>query len=304
MIATVLLLDAGRLRVTHILPFAIPYLVGGAAYGAWAMSDIEGFKGQLGGNDASRRMAFLRHPLDAIIGEMNLYKYVFIGSQYDPGKFAPLKMVLLLTWFGGYLGQAFVGLKTRAGMVLTLCGAIPVVVLTFFNVRNDYYLIYIVPFFAANAAVLFVYLWRRGIPMRRFAAVAVAAVLTVNMAATGKRIVAARRQNVEFRRLATVASSMLPQGQRLIGPASYAFGVGMDRVVEDPTLGFYSRWCPALMIVYGLAPNEVENLRQGAPEVLAYRDRIVAVYYKSVDGPIYQRVSCPPGAHEDYLATR
>jgi hypothetical protein len=252
----------------------------------------------MAGNDASKRMAF-RHPLDAIMGEITLYRYVFIGAEFDPGRFAPVKLVLLFTWLGGYLGQILVRpLKGGVAAVLTLCGGIPVVVLTVFNVRNDYYFIYIVPFFAANAAVLFAYLWRKGIWMRRFAAAVVAATLLINLAVTGRRIVATRPQNVEFHRLSAVASRMLPPGQRLIAPAGYAFGVGFDRVVDDDTLGFYSRWCPSLMIVPGLAPNEIETLRQDAPQILEHRNQMLTVYYKSVDRWLYERVSCFPGAHE------
>lgn len=300
LVATVLVLDARRLRLAHILPFASSYFFAGAAYGAWAMCDIQGFKDQLAGNQAANRMALLTHPLNAIIEELTLFRHVFIGAEYDPGKFAPLKVILLVTSVGGYLGQVFVRpLRIQATMVLALCGAIPVGVLTLFNARNAYYLIHIVPFFAANGGILFAYLWRTGTWMRRFVGAAVAVTLLINVAITARRTVAARRENAEFRRLSAVASRMLTPGERMIAPAYFAFGIGMDRVVDDDTQGFYGRWCPALMIARDLPPDEIRNLQKEAPEVLEYRSRVLTVYYSRVDGNLYQRISCPPGARAD-----
>ena len=298
--ATVVVLDASRLRPAHIMSVAIPYLIGGAALAAWALPDPAGFTAQLMGNKAADRMNLLRHPLDAVLEDVARYKYVYIGAQYAPGKFAPIKAVLLITWFGGYLGQTLVGgLKQRSAVVLALCGAIPVLVLTFFNVKNSYYLIYIVPFFAANAGCLFDHLWRRGVASRRFAAAALSITLLVSGAVTGRRVLTGRDGLVEYQRLAARANSLLPVGQRMIAPASWAFGVGFDRVVQDDNLGFYSRLCPAVIIDSGLAADEIENLRKGAPAVLQYRNQMLTTYYKAVDNGLYQRISCPAGTHAD-----
>jgi 4-amino-4-deoxy-L-arabinose transferase-like glycosyltransferase len=295
--ATVLVLDARRLRRAHLLMVAAPYLAAGAAYGAWALRDLGAFHDQLAGNQAADRFAFLTHPLKAIGDELTLYKHVFIAAEYDPGRFAPIKILLLVTWVGGYLGQALAWpRKIRTVAVLSLCGAIPVAVLTFFNGKNAYYFIYIVPFFSACAGVFFAWMWRKGIGLRRLAVAAVAVTLLINAGITAKRTLAARREKTEYLRLSAAASKLLAPGERMIAPADYAFGIGMDRVVDDDTLAFYSHWCPTAMMVRGLSPDEVERLQARTPEVLAYRNSVLSLYYSNVYGSLYRRVSCPPGA--------
>jgi hypothetical protein len=53
------------------------------------------------------------------------------------------------------------------------------------------------------------------------------------------------------------------------------------------------------MIAGGLAPDEVENLKKGAPDVLDYRNQVLTVHYQAVEHSLYRRVSCPPGAHPE-----
>jgi 4-amino-4-deoxy-L-arabinose transferase-like glycosyltransferase len=300
LIVTILVLDGPRLRWAHIVPFAVPFLIGGAAYAAWALRDLAGFQGQMLGNRATDRMILFKHPLNTILDEITRYKYLYIGSQYEPGRFAPLKIVLLITWFGGYLGRIFVqGLKSRTSVILALCGAIPVVVLTFFNAKNIYYMIYIVPFFAANAAVLFDHLWRSGLWARRFATAVLAATLLVSGAVIAKRTFDAGKAYDRYRLMSAQANRILPANGRLIAPADWAFGIGFDRVVQDDNLGFYSRSCPAVILETGLVPDEVENLRRDAPDVLKYRNEILTVYYQPVSPGLYRRVSCPAGTHQN-----
>ncbi|HJZ98773.1 MAG TPA: glycosyltransferase family 39 protein [Candidatus Solibacter sp.] len=300
LVVTMVVLDGRRLRLSHIVPFAIPFLIGAAALTVWAMTDLEGFRGQIVGNRAGDRMNLILHPLNAIGDEITRYKYVYVGSQYDPGKFAPFKSVLLIALFGGYLGQLFVNrLKDRTAVLLAICGAIPVLVLTFFNAKNFYYLIYVVPFLAANAGVLFAHWWHGGTGMRSVAVAALAVVLLVSVAVTARRTITARKNYQEYKRLSAQIVNMLPAGETIIGPAEYAFGIGFDRVVQDDNLGYYSRRCPPLILDVGLAPDEVENLRRDAPAVLEHRNQMLTVHYKVLGGGLYQRLSCPAGARAD-----
>jgi hypothetical protein len=292
-------LDASRLRLHHIALFAVPFVIGGAAFAMWATRDPEAFRAQILGNQAGERMGSLSHPLQAIKEDIDRYKYVFYGSQYDAGKFAPLKLVLLLTWVGGLLGRLVAqGWKDRVSLVLALCGIIPVVVLTFFNVKNAYYLIFIVPFLAANAGALFSYLWQAGPGTRRFGVAALGVTLAVSGAVTGKRALASRHEYFRYQDLSAKAASLAPTGQ-IIGPAGYAFAIGFDCVVQDDNLGFYSGRCPAVIIDAGLTPDEVENLQRGAPAVLEHRKRVLTVNYQPVERDLYRRLSCPTGTREN-----
>jgi hypothetical protein len=146
---------------------------------------------------------------------------------------------------------------------------------------------------------MFAWLWRRGLRTRRCAAAAVAVTVLLSVAVIGKRVVNARKGYQEYNRLSAEASRLLPPGARLNADASYAFGVGFERVTQDDNLGFKSHACPAVIVDPGLAPDEIENLRRDAPEVLEYRNRVLTDYYKAVDRTLYQRVSCPPGTHPE-----
>ena len=83
----------------------------------------------------------------------------------------------------------------------------------------------------------------------------------------------------------------------MIAPANYAFLIGLDRVVDDDTLGFYNRWCPELMIARPLPPDETYNLSEYAPDVLAHRNRMLEVNYRPIDGELYRLVLCPDGSY-------
>jgi 4-amino-4-deoxy-L-arabinose transferase-like glycosyltransferase len=300
LVVTILVLDFRRLRPVHFLWFAAPYLVGAAAYGTYALQDMEGFRAQLLGNLASDRVSYIKHPWTAIQEEAIRYKRIYVGAEYDPGRFAPVKILLLLIWFGGLIGQAYLGrLKSRAAVLLFLCGVIPVVVLTFFNVKNTYYLIYVIPFFAANAGCFLSFLWHKGFVWKRLAWGILAIALAVNGALLVKRLASGRAAYEGYRQTANIAASLLAPGDRLMAPPSFAFSVGMDRVVFDQTLGFYSHWCPAALIDYPLSPDEVENLQKYAPDVLNHLNDMKTVYYRPVGegSGIYRRIGCPPGGH-------
>jgi hypothetical protein len=300
LMATILVLDFKRLRPVHLLWFAAPYAVGAVLFGAYALQDMEGFRAQLLGNLASDRVSYVRHPSIAIQEEIQRYKRIYWGSEYDPGRYAPVKILLLLIWVGGLIGQTYLGrLKTRVAVLLFLCGVIPVLVLTFFNVKNTYYLIYIVPFLAANAGCFLSFLWHKGPAWKSLAWGILGTALLINGAVFAKRLGTGHAGYLYYDHTASVASGLLPPGERLMAPPSFAFGIGMDRVVFDQTLGFYSHWCPAALIDYPLTPDEVENLQKYAPDVLKHVKDMTTIYYRPVsDGSdIYRRVGCPPGGH-------
>jgi 4-amino-4-deoxy-L-arabinose transferase-like glycosyltransferase len=294
-IATVLILDRGKLRIGYLVPFALPFVIGGVAYGLWAIQDWPGFAAQMLGNRAGERVTIL-HPLNAITDEILRYKSVYFASEYNASAFAPLKMILLVTWYGGYFGRLIVGgVKDRVGMLLAVCGAIPVLVLTFFNAKNGYYLIFIVPFFAANAGVLFSTLWRKGGAGRVVVTAGMGATLLISGALVYKRIPAFRRGSQEMDKVIADTRKLMPANGQIIAPAAFAFALGFDRVVQDDNLGYFSHRCPPLIVEPGLAPDETERLGKDAPEVLKHRNQMLQVNYQQVDSQLYRRLSCPAG---------
>jgi 4-amino-4-deoxy-L-arabinose transferase-like glycosyltransferase len=298
-IATALILDAPRLKFSHIVPFAAPFLVGGLLYAAWAARDLVAFKAQLTGNHASERMQLL-DPIHAITEEIIRYRKAFYKAEYEPGAFAPFKLILLAAWFGGFIGNLAVrGLRDRATIVLAASGLIPVVVLTFFNAKNMYYLVFIVPFFAANAGMFFSYLWQKRGNAAKAAMAGLALTLLVSAAVNIKRAVAVPKGAAAYRqRVAAIKTVMPPQG-KIMGPATLAFGLGFDRVVQDDNLGFFSHRCPGLIVDDGLQPDETDTLRRYAPNVLEHRNQMLTVHYRMAQPQIYERLSCPAGSRAE-----
>jgi 4-amino-4-deoxy-L-arabinose transferase-like glycosyltransferase len=298
-IAAGVILDGPRLKLRHIVPFALPFVIGGLAYAAWATRDVEAFKAQMTGNHASERMQML-NPVAAIKDEFLRYRKTFYKAEYEPGAFAPLKLLLLAAWIIGCVGNLAVrGWRDRITLLFAISAAIPVVVLTFFNAKNVYYLIYIVPFFAANTGMFFSYLWQKRGTCAKLAFVGLSLTLAISAAVDVKRAVGMPKATANFRqKVAGIRSRMPAQGQ-IIAPAHYAFDLGFERVVQDDNLGLFSHRCPPLIVDEGIAPDEAERLRRVAPQVFEHRMQMLTVYYRIVQPDVYERLSCPAGSRSD-----
>ena len=160
--------DYRSLGWRHIAVAAVPYLVGGSAFGLWVWQDPEAFRDQFITNAMmSGRMGGLSSPLDGFIKEFTLrYPRAFGLLESTKGHSGPiyLKSLILVGYAAGVLGVVFTRdlrrhWNFRALLILT---AIYFIALSLMDGQKlAVYLIYIVPFYSALLSIWIYRLWEK-----------------------------------------------------------------------------------------------------------------------------------------------
>jgi 4-amino-4-deoxy-L-arabinose transferase-like glycosyltransferase len=282
--------DWKKIRLKYLALIALPYALCAGAYGIYILQAPAAFSAQIAANNVGGgRYYYLRHPLLAIAEEITRYR-IYYGLTADSNALAWIKSFVPVVLFAGLVCQcARFRQLGRGERLLLLCGVTPVVLLTFFNYKNAYYLIAVIPYLAANAACAFFALWRGGGWRRGAAVVAVVGLLLVDVTTTVKRCVALRARGAEYAQIVKLLDPLLPSaGPKLTAPPEFAFLFGFDRVVEDDTLGFFSGRRTKLVIDTPFTSEEVEEIGRLQPQVRAHRQKVLESEYETLyHGAIY-----------------
>lgn len=152
--------DFRSLGWRHVLVAAVPYLIGGAAFGIWVLQDPQAFKDQFIDNAVmSGRMEGFSSPLAGFIREFTMrYPRAFGLLESSAGHSGPiyLKSLILLGYAFGVLGVIFSKELRRSllGKVLLYSLAIYFVLLALIDGQKlAVYLVYVVPFYSAMMAI-------------------------------------------------------------------------------------------------------------------------------------------------------
>lgn len=164
--------DFRNLSWRHVSVAAIPYLVGGAAFGLWVWKDPQAFKDQFIDNAMmSGRTSGLSSPLTGLFREFTLrYPRAFGMLDSTAGHSGPifLKSLILVGYAIGVLGTIFTkSLRENKAcrIVLILTGIYFVLMSLLDGQKLAVYLIYIVPFYSVLLALWIAEMWnKRSIP--------------------------------------------------------------------------------------------------------------------------------------------
>ena len=138
--------------------------------------------------------------------------------------------------------------QTPSRVLLSMTGMTFVLMVVIEGAKQDWYLVHIIPLFAALLAVSVVHCLTDRVLPAGLVAVGMAGFVVVNVGLVGWLLHRADYQSkympvVEF--LRTTPN----EHARIIGSAELGFQVGFDRVSDDTRLGFYSRKMPDLIVV-------------------------------------------------------
>lgn len=164
--------DFRQLSWRHIMTAAIPYLIGGAAFGLWVWQDAQAFKDQFIDNAMmSGRTSGLSAPLSGLLREFTLrYPRAFGMLDSTAGHSGPifLKSLILVGYALGVAGVLLTkSLRQNwaCRIVLILTGIYFVLMSLLDGQKLAVYLIYIVPFYSALLALWIAEMWaKRAIP--------------------------------------------------------------------------------------------------------------------------------------------
>jgi 4-amino-4-deoxy-L-arabinose transferase-like glycosyltransferase len=232
----------------RFLPLAaLPYAIGLAGYGAYALEDWPSFVRQLSGNvsglageaTGTTRFGGLLHPWSSFSREVQIrYISAFIGKSWTSPSRA--EMVVLLLYWGG-AAVALLDRRVRshplARLFLPLTALYFVALWLFEGLKLRVYLVHTLPLFAALGA-LWIWNWTEG---RRFARVAAVAVI---LSIQGMAIADGYWENQYHNQHLPAATYMQEHGRPgslIMASGQFVFEFGFDRrLVDDVRLGFFT----------------------------------------------------------------
>lgn len=158
--------DFRTLGWKHLAVAAVPYLVGGSAFGIWILQDFEAFKVQFIENAAmSGRMKGFSSPLSGFIEEFTMrYPRAFGLLENSAGHSGPiyLKGLMLVGYAIGVLGMIFNKELRRKYFPLLILTAIYFFTMSLIDGQKlAVYLIYIIPFYTVLLALWICAMWEK-----------------------------------------------------------------------------------------------------------------------------------------------
>jgi hypothetical protein len=117
-------------------------------------------------------------------------------------------------------------------------------VLLFFNIKFANYLIYLIPLFDTIVAACIAYCWTKRPVPRGLTSAAVAVLLGSGVFVPVYRLAHTNTYRESYLPAVEYLRKHIAAGEVVFGPAGLDFGLGIDHVIHDETLGFYSRKGP------------------------------------------------------------
>jgi len=266
-------LDRDRITRHGILLSVTPYLLGASLYARYVLEDPEAFLAQIAGNVPGERFRGVLHPVAAVSFEIRRW-----AGNYG----SCVKAIIPLTLLGSFALAALQVPRERGERLLLASVAIPLTVLTFFNVKLWFYLIYAAVPLASVFAAWAYSAWRRSLLWRVLALSFVVAYLVVSVGLDLYRFWSLPEGVIEFRQVSDAAQRQLTDQEIINAPANFIFSLGFDRVLQDNSLGYYSGQRPRVYIEEKWSPEELATLRRNIPDEQAYRERLLVTEYTMV----------------------
>jgi 4-amino-4-deoxy-L-arabinose transferase-like glycosyltransferase len=284
--------DRARFQWSHIFVASAPFLVGAAAYGAFILKDPVAFQAQFGVN-ASGRLEGLVHPLTAVVKE--------IRDRYLEGAYLPhyargvarLRVFIILVYWTAFAWIAFIPtLRNDPRYRLILWAtALELLLFTFFEGnKNYYYIVHILPLFAAILAICTVRLWNRGGSGRLLAAGVISVFVLLQVGWISYSIAKNPYKNVYLPAVAFLREHAGSTAS-IIGSGELGFELGFDKNLrDDSSLGYFTGRKPDFIVLDESAYKQsLGSYATKLPKLDDYVKQVLSQEYRRVyDGPFYE----------------
>lgn len=293
----VLYFDRSRIGWKDLLVAAIPYVVGGIAWGSFILQDYPSFRAQIGRNSGGRIGLF--HPWQALINEIQKRYIAAYGlgahSAGHDSQVVKLKALSLIAYLFGIVGSLTIR-PIRTNPVyrpLFALAALHVFMMTFWdNYKFSYYLVHLVEFYWALAAIAAVFTWRTG----RWPRVLVVAGLGVAVLVQIGGILAKVRIN-DFAHSYAPAVAYVKQHASetdvIFAACSFGFGYGFPpQLIDDDTLGYSSGRRPDFIVLEEIYDLQHDLYKVRLPATYSYIQQLLKSYtvvYHNREYRIYRK---------------
>jgi 4-amino-4-deoxy-L-arabinose transferase-like glycosyltransferase len=244
--------DRQRIRFKHLVLGAMPYLFGGLCWGLYILQAPEIFKAQFSGNGAGRFRG-LTDPLWALRSEfINRYLEFYAGLGSHLTSLHRFKVIILITYVIGIVGAISVRAIRqhrgyRALLILTL---IYLLMMTFLDGhKQPFYLLHIVPLYAAILAVWVHWCWENRFVPRWILGAGLLAFIAVQLAAVA---VVVKRDTYGKTYKPTIAfiKQTIPANASIFASSELGFDLGFfGNLTDDLRLGYVNGKTPDYIVV-------------------------------------------------------
>ncbi len=250
LLLTMLWLDRNRVRPLTVLLIAAPYLILGLSWAIYCLQAPAEFGAQFSANSAARA-GDVQAPWRGVWREINGR---FRNHFFPESGFGKFKLVGLLIYLAalGTLASAR-KLRETTGCRLLLC----LTLLQFLclsilaSTKNEYYIVYILPYFAAATGIATSYLWSYGPRVRALCVTALICYVTVQTAALMNLAFVTAGYRKEYTPVIAYLRSNLRPDDLVMGPAQLGFSLGFDnpQLVDDVWFGYWSGRRATVLVV-------------------------------------------------------
>jgi 4-amino-4-deoxy-L-arabinose transferase-like glycosyltransferase len=251
LLLTMLWLDRNRIRPLTVALIAAPYLMLGLLWAIYCLRAPAEFAAQFSANSAARG-SDVSAPWRGVWREINGR---FRNHFYPEGGLGKLKITGLLIYMSalGILASARKLRETRGCrllLCLTLLQFLCLSVLA--STKNTYYLVYILPYFAAATGIATSYLWSsHGLRVRALCATALVCYVAVQTATVMNLSFVTAGYRKEYTPVIAYLKSTLQPDDLVMGPAQLGFSLGFEnpQLVDDVWFGYWSGRRPTVLVV-------------------------------------------------------
>lgn len=293
-------LDRGALNLRMILLAAIPYVIGGTAFGIWVMQDVEAFRSQFIDNALmGGRMSGLSSPLGNIVREFTEhYPHAYGLGQNSGGHSGPiyLKSLILIGYVAGILGSLLIAdlrqnSRWRLLMVVTLVYFLIMAIID--GQKQTTYLIHIVPLYIVMLAGVTGTLWQQNKLPRVVLVIAILGFIALPAGGMALKI----KQNTYGNFYAPVIAYLKTNMGRddfVMGGADLAFGLGFDaNLIADGRYGYYTGKRPRYIVYDSGTELTLQGSKKFFAEFYEYFPRMLRdeyrISYENAAYKIYER---------------
>jgi hypothetical protein len=291
-------LDRKRFSLA-VLPLAgMPYAIGALGWAAYIMQDRAAFVAQFGAN-ASNRLSGLAAPVEGLRLEIARRYLDAHFLPLDAGLNGRLKFLILLGYVAALaVTVAVPALRRHPGyrLLLYLAGLRFLMMAWGVALKNAYYLVHIVPFYAFFMACAACWLWQRSNRVRSIAALLLCLVAGLQLSWSLYRTFWLRPYQKQYMPAVGFLKARITPQDLVCGSAELAFAFGFynPQIVDDLWMGRWSGKRPTIIVVDKWYYGSVNASQKEAPGYYPYVTRLfhqdfTEIYSQGDEYRIYAR---------------
>jgi 4-amino-4-deoxy-L-arabinose transferase-like glycosyltransferase len=281
--------DWQRLRPTHLLLAAAPYLLGAAGWGLYISKDPVTFRNIFLGSNAAGRMNTIFNPLLGLRNEIVL-RYLTPFGLHSSFWVVKSKLLIPVVYLASMLAVWFIPSLRRQPCLRPFLAMWTVVALTllFFDAqRNGTYMVHVFPLYAILLASLTWWLFDRRHPLRFPVAALLAAFILLQVGGSLYLIVKSPFRLQYEPAIAFIRAHSKP-GDRIVGSAELGFGLGFDNIFDDKSLGYFVDRKPAIIVLSEAYREWFELARLHQPAIYRFDMNRLNAYQLAFRNETYQ----------------